>query len=112
MHIEAPSDLTQNVVSKGHVLYGRPGSIPILVANGEEDGKAVLRMRPVILEDVAVNPYAPGALQFKEVFDPPGRSRVARIANSPRKRLEAVVAPELDVRRRQIDNFRIGAAEH
>src|SRR5262245_51498194 len=112
MHVEAPSDLTQKVVSKGYILNDIPGRCPVLVANGEEDGEPGLPVSPVILEDVAVNQYALRVLQLKEVLDPPGRSCVARIANSPRERLEAVVAPELDVRRRQVYDFRIGAAEH
>src|SRR5262245_41721427 len=111
VHVDASADAPDDVIREGYVLNDRPGGHSILVANGEEDGESVLRHRPDLLEDVAVNQDALRVFQLKEVLDPPGPSRVARIADPPRERLEAVVTTELDVRRHEVVDRRIGAAE-
>src|SRR5262245_30442458 len=111
VHVEATADATDDVIREGHVLDDRPGGRPVLVANGEEDRIPGLPHRPAVLEDVAVNQDALRVLQLEEVLDAPGSARVARIADPPREGLEAVVATELDVRRHEIGDARVGAAE-
>src|SRR5262245_55935671 len=112
VHIETRRRVTHDVICEGHVLNHRPGGFPILVANGEEDREPVLRHCPIILEDVAVNQSALRVLQLKEVLDPPGPPSVARIPDPPHEWLEAMVATELDVRRNEVRDRRISAAEH
>src|SRR5262245_23952118 len=112
VHIETRRRVTHDVICEGHVLNHGPGSFPILVADSEEDREPVLRHRPVILEDVAVNQHTLRVLQLEEVLDRPGRPGVARVADPPCEWLEAIVTAELDVRRNEVGDRRISAAEH
>ena len=57
-----------------------------------------------MLEDVSVDKHAARVFQLEEILDCPG-------APSPALRLEDVVAANLDVRRNQIGDLRIGSAE-
>src|SRR5262245_20855788 len=112
VHIETRRRVAHDVICEGHVLNHGPEGFPILVAHSKEDGEPVLRHRPVVLEDVAVNQNALRVLQLEEVLDRPGRPRVDRIADPPRQRLKAMVAPEFNVRRNEVGDRRVAAAEH
>src|SRR5215468_4727215 len=81
MHINTRRGVTHDVICEGHVLNHSPGGSPILASHGEEDREPVLRHRPVILEDIAVNQGALRILQLEKVLYRPARPGVARIAD-------------------------------
>src|SRR5207237_6705322 len=81
--VHAGGNMTDDVVREGHIFDSRPWRIAILVPNGEEDGKPVLRLWPVVFEQVAVDHYVAGALEFEQVLHAPWRAGVGRIAHSP-----------------------------
>src|SRR5262245_5789491 len=112
MHIEARSGVTNYVISKSYILDQCVRRDPVVIANREEDCKSVLRVRPVVLEDVTVNQNALRVLQFKEVFDSPFLSGKGLISFFPRKRFEAVIETEFDIGRNEIGNKGIITAEH
>ena len=91
------ADVAHDVVHEGDVLDDRPRRAAVLVAHGEQDREAVLRVRPVVLEQVALDEHAARVLQLEQVLDGPRRARVGRVAHLPGQRLREVVAPDLDV---------------
>ena len=111
-HVDARPGVTHDVVAEGHVLDGRPGGGAVLIPGGEEDRESDLRVRPVALEDVAVDEHATGVLQLEKVLDRPVRPLVRRMPDLPRERFGEVVAPDLDVRGHEPGNGGIGPPEH
>ena len=75
------------------------GAVPSWLRDREEDAVAVLAVRPVVLEQVAVDQDALGVLQLEQVLDRPVDAGVARAAGLPRERLEQIVLADLDVGR-------------
>jgi hypothetical protein len=53
-HVDACRDVPNEVVRERDVFDGGPRRAAILVAHGEENREAVLRLRPVVFEQVAV----------------------------------------------------------
>ena len=104
-------DVTHVVADERHVLDHGPRRAAVLIAHGEEDRKPALGVRPVVLEEIALDQHAPGILQLEDVLHGPRRAGVGRIADPPRPRLREVIAPDFDVRRHEVRNRRIGAAE-
>src|SRR5206468_132741 len=104
--------VANDVVGEGDIFDRRPGSAAVLVTDGQLQGEAVLSGPPNVLEDVAFHQHPPGILQFEEVLDGPGRTRISRIALPPRQGLEEVVLPDLDVGRHETVNRGVRAAEH
>jgi len=69
-------------------------------------------VRPVVLEEVAVDEHPARVLELQEILDHPRSPGVARVADAPRQRLEEVVAADLDVGGHEVHDGGIGAAEH
>ena len=67
---------------------------------------------PVALEEIALDEHAPRVLELEEVLHRPRLALVPGLAGLPRERLGEVVPPDLDVRRDEVRDRRIGAAEH
>ena len=111
-HVDAGGDVPDEVVRERDVLDHRPGRAAVLVAHGEENGESVLRVRPVVFEQVAVDEDAPRVLELEEVLDAPLGAFERGVVFLPAQRLRHVVLHDLDVGRHQIGNARIGAAEH
>ena len=63
-----------------HVFDRRPRRAAVLVAHSEEHGEAVLGLRPVALEDVALDEHAPRVLELEQVLHRPRLALVARVA--------------------------------
>src|ERR1051325_2635176 len=104
--------MAQDVVGEGDVLDDRPGRGAVLVAHREQNGEAVLRLYPVVLEGVPVNQHPARVLQLENILDRPGAPRKTLTALLPSKRLREVVAAKLDIRGDEPVNSRVGAAEH
>ncbi|OLC80131.1 MAG: hypothetical protein AUH72_12660 [Acidobacteria bacterium 13_1_40CM_4_65_8] len=104
--------MPDDVVREDDVLDGRPGRATILIAHREEDGKAVLGLRPVVLEQVTVNEHAPGVLELEQVLDGPFGAGERLVTDLPRHRFRQVILADLDVGGHEIANGGIGAAEH
>src|SRR5688500_3701054 len=68
-HVDAAAGMPDDVVDEGDVFDRRPWRAAVLVADREENGEAVLRLRPDPLEHVAFNEHAPGVLQLEQVLD-------------------------------------------
>ena len=101
-HVDAAADVPDDVVDERHVLDRRPGRAAVLIAHGEQDGEAVLRVRPVAFEDVAVDQHAARVLQLEQVLHRPRGALEGRVAVLPAQRLGHVVPQHLDVRRHQL----------
>src|SRR6266480_1772370 len=86
------------VVAKCHVLHYRPWSRPAIVSHCEQDGKSILSVQPVLLEEIAFNQYSLGVLKLEEVLHRPRYARVLGVADFPGERLGEVVATDLDIR--------------
>src|SRR5262245_22006450 len=110
--VEATARMSQDVVGESHVLSRRLRRRPILAARREEDGEAILRVRPVVFEDVLVYEQSLGVFQFEKILDRPGHSGVSGMAFLPRERLIDVVQSELDVGGDHVLNRRLGPTEH
>ncbi len=52
-----------------HVFDDRPGGLPLVVADREQDRVAVLTVAPVALEQVVPDDHALGGLQLEAVLD-------------------------------------------
>src|SRR5206468_10248690 len=76
----------------------------VLVAYGEEDGVAVLGRLPRVLEDIPFDENAAGVLELEEVLH-------RRPHAAPRRRLEEMILPDLDVRGHEVADGGIGAPE-
>jgi hypothetical protein len=110
-HVDARGDVANHVVGEHHVLDHRPRRLAVLVARGEEHREAVLAVRPVVLEQVAVDDDAAGVLQLEQVLDRP-RLLALGFVHPPRQRLRHVVVHHLDVGGHEVRHRRVGAAEH
>ena len=95
------------------VLDRRPRRAAVLVAHGEEDGEAVLRVRPVALEEVALDEHAPRVLQLEEVLHRPRLALVARARRPSTRAAWRRWLPRISMSdgTRSADR-RVGAAEH
>ena len=110
-HVQGGPAVAHDVVRERHVAYGHPRRGAVLVARGEEDAVSILRIGPVVLEQVAVDQDALGVLQLEDVLDRPVDPGVARAVRPPRERLDEVVLAEFDIRRHEVRDARIRAAE-
>src|SRR5205814_382577 len=99
-------------IAKRHVFHRGPGSRPILVSYCELDGKSILSVDPVLLEEIAFNQYSPGVLKLEEVLHRPMYARIRGIVDFPRKRLEEIVAAHLDIGGNEIWNSGVSPSEH
>src|SRR5262249_18701689 len=106
VHIDAAGGVPDDVVREGDVFYRRPWRGAAIVAHGKENGKAVLGMKPVVLEDVPVHEYPLHLLQLEQVLDAPGR-----LGPFPSERLMDVVVAELEVRGHEPGCQGIGATK-
>src|SRR5262245_35248492 len=104
--------MTQDVVGESHVLRRRPRRRAVFAARREEDGEAVLRVRPVVLKDVLIYEQSLGVFQLEKILDRPVPSGISGMAFLPREWFVDVVQSELDVGRDQVLNRRPGPAEH
>src|SRR5262245_16777198 len=103
--------MTNDVIGKGHVRNRRPWRFAALIPRCEEDGVAVLRVSPVVLEDVLVHQRPLRVLQLEEVLDRPGRSGVGGMPYLPRQRFKDVIQAELYVGGDQVLNLSISPAQ-
>src|SRR5205807_3177756 len=69
--VEAAPHVAHDVVDERHVLDDRPRGAAALVADGEQDREAALRVRPVVLEHVALDDHTPSVLELEQVLDGP-----------------------------------------
>src|SRR5207247_5472036 len=99
-NVQPGSSVTDDILLKGDVLDRRPRSPAVLVAYGEEDGVAVLGRLPRVLEDIPFDENAAGVLDLEEVLH-------RRPHAAPRRRLEEMILPDLDVRGRS-EERRVG----
>src|SRR5438034_2389331 len=97
--------MPDDVLAYGDVFDGRPGGGAVLIADGELHGEAGLRGQPDIFEDIALDQHAAGVLELEQVLD--GSPDAA-----PARGLEEVVSADLDIRRHEVGDRRVGAAEH
>src|SRR5213594_2313088 len=110
--VDAGGRAPGHVVGEGHVLDDRPRRAPVLIAHGQDDREADLRLDPAVLEEIAFDAHAAGVLQLEEVLDGPRGARVRGRVRLPGQGLGHVVAEDLDVRGHEIADRRIDAAEH
>src|SRR5262245_44696870 len=104
--------MTQDVVGESHVLNRRPRRRAVFATWREEDGEAVLRIRPVVFKDVLIYKRSLGVFQLEKILDRPGPSGVSGMIFLPRERFKDVVQSELDVGRDQVLNRWLGPSEH
>src|SRR5439155_1407651 len=97
--------VAQKVIADRHVRRLGPGRRPAVVRRGEVDDGAALRTRPAVLQHVVLDDYALRVLRIDDIRDDP-RLR------EPRERLREVVALDVDIRRDEVGNGRVGTAEH
>src|SRR4029077_3962018 len=88
--VDPRRDVLHEVVLEDHVLYGRPRRVAVLVSDREENREPVLGVRPVVLEDVALDEYSPRVLQLEQVLDGPGDAFEFVSATPPGERLRHV----------------------
>src|SRR5262249_48849044 len=109
-HVDAGPDVPDNVVREGHILDDRPGGGAVLIPNGKQNREPVLRLGPVVLEDVAFDDHSSGVLQLEEVLDGPLRALEVPASRAPPERFGEMIAANLDIGRHEIWNRWIGAA--
>ena len=103
--VEHRGEVPDDVAPNGDVPRHRPRRAAALIARREQDGVARLTRRPVVLDGVAFDQDILGVLELEQVLDRPA-------LRHPRERPADQVAAHRDVRRHQVRNARIAAAEH
>src|SRR4030095_9254355 len=104
--------MLNDVIDKGHVLHHRPWRSTALIARRKKNGHPVLRLRPIVLKNVAVHQYALGVFQFKKILHNPVPSGITRVIRFPSERLETMVVAKFDVGLNQVLNRWISPAQH
>ena len=69
-------------------------------------------MRPVVLEQVAVDQYPARILQLEQILDRPGSPGVSRVPDFPRQGFGEAVVSDFDIRWNKIRNRRVSASKH
>src|SRR5918995_478444 len=101
-NIEAGRDVPDHVVSKDHVFDDRPRRVAVLVADGEENREAILRVRPVVFEQIALNQYSTRILQLEQVLDRPRHTGELWMIALPMQGFRERVADDLDIGRHEV----------
>ena len=107
-HLQRRRDVAHHVAAELDVLDLAPWARAVLVAHGEQHRIAGLRLLPRALHHVALDEDAARVFQLEEIFHLP-RGRAGRL---PRERLAEHIVADDDLRRRELEDRRIGAAEH
>ena len=103
--VEHGGNVTDDVAADGDVPGHRPRRAAALVARREQDRVARLSRRPVILDRVAFDEDVLRVLELDQVLDRP-------VLRHPGERLADQVAADGDVRRYEVRDARVAAAEH
>ena len=111
MHADRSARVPHDVVGERDVLDHRPRRGALLVANGEHDGGAALRVRPIVLEDIGVDQDSLRVLELQEVLEGPVDSGITRIVHPPPQRFVKMITADLDVGRDETLDGGIRAAE-
>src|SRR5206468_8821915 len=104
--------MTHDVIGEDYVLDHRPRRGAVLTSDRKQDGKPILSVGPVVLEEIAVDEDPAGVLQLEKVLDRPRRPLVRGIPQLPGQGLREMIAPDFDVGRNKIRYGRIPAAKH
>jgi hypothetical protein len=97
--IEPGTGVADQVVSKVRSVVPHHVQRPLWFVDLRAMAPSVLRMNPVVLEDVALDERAPRGLRLVEILHHP--------LAFPLQRLEEVIAPDLDVARYVVGERRI-----
>src|SRR5439155_2250501 len=90
-HVDAGGHVANDIVHEGHVFHDRPGRMAVLIPGCEKNRKAILRVGPVVLEQVAVNEHASGVLELEKILHAPCDTLKAAVADLPGERLRHVI---------------------
>src|SRR5439155_16950497 len=100
------------IVLEGDVAGGGPRVVARFPPWGQDEEKAALAPRPVILEEIALDQGPLTVLELQVVLDQPRRPRIRGVARPPGERLLEMVLPDLDVGGNQLGDARLAAPEH
>src|SRR5213592_3665852 len=103
------TDVYQSVESDRNVLSNGPRCRIIVIARGNQNGETALRRCPDIFKDISLNENPLCVFEFQKILDTP---QIRTVLGYPRKRLEEMIAPNLDVRGDEVRNGRIGSPAH
>ena len=104
-NVHSGGNVAHDIVSERDVPHHGPGRIAVLIPRREEDRIAVLRIGPVVFEDVLFDQNAARILQLKKVLDAPWSA-------APRQGFCEGIAADDNVGRDEVGDVRVGAAEH
>src|SRR5262249_58792721 len=89
--VETAARMTHDVIGESHILNRRPRRRAVFAARREEDGEAILRVRPVVLKDVMIYEQSLSVFQLEEILDRPLPPRLTGMTFLPRERFIDVV---------------------
>ena len=90
--------VAKNVITKNDVVNGTFRTLPILILRSKENGGALLRHGPVILEDIAFDKLADAGFTFVQILGDKERPEICGAQLPPGEGLEMMVTAHLDVR--------------
>src|SRR4029078_1311500 len=94
--VNAAPGMTNDVIDELHILDNGPRSRALLIAHGEQRGKAALRFLPVVFHDVALHQHAAGIFELKDILDRPLRPFEPRLVLFPSQGLGHVIAADFN----------------
>src|SRR4029078_9300637 len=95
-----------------HILDNGPRSSALLIAPGEQHGKAALRFLPVVFHDAALYPHAATILELEDILDRPPRPFEPRLVLFPSQGLGHAIAADFNVGGDKILDDGIASSEH